>query len=687
MARTLFSANILSDPKSKELRERIQSFNDTSASFNMAWQAEASTDSLIEAGDQTALNSLGFNRVLPYMDMYTSNKIKRMVSMFSGIQRKQRKSTIVIPKENGDQQTADQFSKLIFHINNTCGTLDVISDAFHSASITGLTLAQTWVDYRDDPISGSIKVDLCPYNSFLIDPNFKKHDLSDCNTIWKRSYLTEQECKSLLPEHAKEISNLADSSAGSDDMFGYLNSSYVTGANLMAYDEFYYKDSREQKMLIDTASGERLEYKSQDDELLPIFLQQNPNVILVEEEIPTVKMGILVNGNAFYDGMNPLGIDSFPFTPFFGYLNANVNEMSLKFQGIVRGMRESQFLFNLMTSLEVEYVQSRVNPGVIYQPLGLVDPGCIARRDLSAGIALKKNFTPESAVKFVNPMEIPQSVTMIREQAAKELIENDGGNEELLGSSTDDSIAGILAVMRSDAGTTLIQPLLDSLDLSQRIMGGLHIAILQSNYTPGKVARIIEEEPSQQFYNKTFGKYDAVIEEGMNTSTQRQNQFATVMALKQHAGINFSEGFVLSQSTMQNKQEAIDDVKNMAEQQAQAQQQEQQANQMLQQAEAELANAKSNADNAKALELTSKVNDNRTQAVANLAEANKDDERVALDKIKALKELEGIDLDHLERLVQLSNQMKMDEQASKDALEQKANLEQAPTPSTNNQGV
>ena len=35
-----------------------------------------------------------------------------------------------------------------------------------------------------------------------------------------------------------------------------------------------------------------------------------------------------------------------------------------------------------------------------------------------------------------------------------------------------------------------------------------------------------EEEPAPQFYNKAFGKYDAAIEEGLNTTTQKQMRFA-----------------------------------------------------------------------------------------------------------------------------------------------------------------
>jgi len=86
--------------------------------------------------------------------------------MISGHQRRNRKSNIVIPVENGDEETATQFSKIFSWVNQQEGVLETVSDAFQGALVTGLNLLQVWVDYRSDPISGNIKVDNCSYNSF-----------------------------------------------------------------------------------------------------------------------------------------------------------------------------------------------------------------------------------------------------------------------------------------------------------------------------------------------------------------------------------------------------------------------------------------------------------------------------------------------------------------------------------------
>ena len=108
MSKKIFPTGIYTDGKSKEIRKVIQDFYDTSISQNSTFWQEADTDSLLEAGDQKVLNTLGFSRVLPYMDMYTFNKVKRMVNLVSGVQRRDRNSTRCIPLEDSDQKTADQ---------------------------------------------------------------------------------------------------------------------------------------------------------------------------------------------------------------------------------------------------------------------------------------------------------------------------------------------------------------------------------------------------------------------------------------------------------------------------------------------------------------------------------------------------------------------------------------------------
>jgi hypothetical protein len=91
---------------------------------------------------------------------------------------------------------------------NYANGYDVISDCFAGALKTGWNLCSVWMDYRDDPINGDIKLRREPFNAFITDPYFSNIDLSDCKYILRRKYLNLEETKSLLPGREKELDDL-----------------------------------------------------------------------------------------------------------------------------------------------------------------------------------------------------------------------------------------------------------------------------------------------------------------------------------------------------------------------------------------------------------------------------------------------------------------------------------------------
>src|SRR5215475_2630077 len=307
------------DEKDRSILSRMEAAYAEAATINLAFWGEADTDTRFEANDQTIWSDIYGNLPVNRRRMFTFNRIRRVIQMISGHQRRNRKSTIVIPIENADSKTADQFSKVMNWVNRQESTYETISEAFQGAAICGMNLLQVWLDFRSDPVSGNIRVDNCSYNSFLIDPYFRKHDLSDCNFLWKRSYITKRECLSLLPSKQEEIMGLYGHDTR-DSKFQFMPENYNYGfKDLLTYDEFYYRDYRTQRMLIDSQTGETTEWRGNDEERLRLFLQSYPTVTVVEQEIPTVKLAIVVQGKVLYDGANPLGIDVYPFVPVLAY--------------------------------------------------------------------------------------------------------------------------------------------------------------------------------------------------------------------------------------------------------------------------------------------------------------------------------------------------------------------------------
>ncbi len=641
-------------PGSREIRQRMESFYAEVITHNQAFWTEATIDTQFLAGSQSFYNDL-YGPMFPgKRKNFYFNRIRPIVNGISGRQRQQRKTTIVTPRENADDLTADQLTKVMMWVHDQDSIYDTISNAFVGALTTGLSLLQIWIDYRSDPISGDIRVDYCPYNYFLLDPYFNRTDFSDCTAAWKRSFLPKRDVISLLPQFTDEILHIPIQ--GKDGKFNFNPNSFVLMSNnRMTYDEFWYRDYREQTMLIDPKTGESFEWKGKK-EMLDQFLMTYPDIITTKTEIPTVKCAILVEGHMLVND-NILGIDQFPFIPVLGYYHHELPNLAERIQGVVRGMRDPQFLYNRKLIIEADMLESMRGSGYIYKEDALVNPNDIFETGNGKGLAVKRGYDIQTSVQQIQPVLIPPTTQELRKSFGDEIAKDAGYNEELLGAASDD-IAGVLSMLRQGAGLTTLQILFDQLDLSQKQLGKTILDLIQVNFMPGKVQQILGKDAqlSPAFYNRLFGKYNCVVEEGMNTSTQKQMQFAQLMELKK-LGLAIPDETIIEAATIQNKKDLMETIKKNAEMAQQQQQQQQQVAMQELQARATLSEARAKADTGLAVERLSRVKENDALAIERKAAAKKDEEQALLNMVRALKEIDSIDLDQLEKLIILSKQL------------------------------
>jgi hypothetical protein len=644
----------------QELTKMMEDSYNSGITSSQTFWGQADLDTRFKAGDQSLWGEI-YGKLPAYQQKtFNFNRIRRICNMITGYQRRNRKSTVVTPVENSDNDTADQFSKVMIWAMQQDSTLETISRAFDGAVTTGMNLLSVWMDYRNDPINGDICVDNVSYNGYLIDPFFKKPDLSDANYIWTRKWLSKQQIASLLPEHKEEIMQMS-CNGNPDGKFQFQPENYAFAQNdLLTYDEYWYRTYRTQKLLVDVQTGDTMEWKGSDEDL-DRFMAAYPTITAIDNEIQTCKLGIVVQGRVLFHDYNPMGIDSYPFVPVFAYYEPQLPDFSLRVQGVVRGLRDAQYLFNRRKVIELDILESQINSGWKYKENALVNPEDVFLSGEGRGLALKEEASMSDVEKIQAP-GVPQSMIELSNSLGQEIQQISGVNEELLGSATDDK-AGVLSMLRQGAGLTTLQGLFDQLDESQKNLGRLFISLIQSNFSPGKIQRIIAQEPSPQFYNKAFGKYDAAIEEGVNTSTQKQMQFAQLMELR-GMGIEIPMKVLIEASSLQNKKELVDALEQQEQQAGQMQQMQLQASMQENEAKTREMESRAEANAGLALERASRVQENRALAVERLAQSDRDREAGMLDRVKALKELESMDLSQLRELVELSERLKEHESVS-----------------------
>lgn len=650
------------DDRLRAIKSKRDSDYNYAITIMQSFWSEAQLDTRYECGDQVLWNDLYGNLPASSKRQFVFNRIRSIINMITGYQRQHRKSIIAVPLENADQHTADQFTKILMHLDNKEQIGSTISDAFHGACVAGMTLLQVYLDWRTDPVSGDIKVDTYQYNQFIIDPFFRKTDLSDANFVWIRKALSKQACISLFPDKADEILALDgnDSGSGRDGKFYFMPESYgFSQKNLLYYDEYYYRDYRRQKLIVDTQTGESLEWRFDDNDSLKKFLAANQTLELIEQDIPTVRLAIFIQDKCFYDGPNPLGIDDYPFVPVFAYYNPQLPEFPLRIQSVTRMLRDPQYLYNRRQVLSLDYMESVVNTGWIFKENAIVDVKHLYQTGQGRTIPLKEEASMTD-IQQINGPQVPPAFFQMADMLQRELGLISGVNEELMGSAIDDK-AGILSMLRQGAGLITLQGLFDGLDHAQRRLGKLMIDIIQANYMPGKIQRILEgDQPAPLFYNKAFGKYHCMVQDGFNTGTQKQMQFAQMVQLRQmEVPIPASE--LLDAATIQNKDRIIQKIEAQEQQQSQMQQQRAQVEMQELQSRIKLAEARAAADMGLYNERTSRVAENTAMAEERKAAAVRNEEAATLDMIKGMKELQSIDLTQVQQFLNILNMIKQQE--------------------------
>lgn len=639
----------------KEMKDRYEQ----SQPLTTQWQQQADIDTKMSVGQQDYLNKLYTTNTRNSAGLLQFNKILRALNLISGYQRKNRNVTIASPVENADAETSDQLTGCLYWSKNRDNTYEKISDCFYGACVTGFTLLNVWMDYREDPESGDIKSIRVPYNAFMMDPYWKNSDLSDCDWIWQRSYRTTQQVLATYPKIKKDLASMNTQQGQNDGRFMYMpENQQMYNKNLWAYDEYWTREYKTVKKLLNKVTNEVIDYpKNMDDEREEILRRFNPNVEIIKAQAPTVKLHVLINNNLVYEEESPYGIDKYPYIPFLCYFNPEVQDYAYRYMGIVRNIRDSQIELNRRRNKMLDILDSQVNSGMIVKEDALVDPEDAFLSGQGRVMYLKDTATMADIQPIPAP-QIPPSMFEMQKLMDEEITSIAGITDELFGESDDKSMSGFLTQLRMGAGLVSLQPIFDRLNSAQKALGELWISLIQGNFSSGKVHRILNKEPTQQFKDGSFQKYDCVVEEGILTSTQKQLQFIQLLQMKQ-MDIPIPTQLLIEASTLQNKKELIEAIQAQEQQAAQTQQMQMQQAMQKEAVLTRSLEAKAQNDFASAQERQTRAISNIGLAKERSAEAIHDRAKAALDNIMAVAKLQELDENRLMSLANFITELQM----------------------------
>ncbi len=639
---------------SENMREVMQGNYDKSSNVLQAQWAQCEIDQRFALGDAELWNLLYPSQVDIGRRTFNFNLSNSVIQMIGGYQRRNRKSSICVPIRNGMQNTSDQFTKCLFHVHDVNNGYHIYSDAFEQGSlIQGMGLIRYYLDNRFEPVSPEIRMKYIDFKSVIIDPFFRCADLSDCRYIWTRQYMTRNECAAFYSKHFDKIMQLSPITP--DEKFYYMPEVYeIQYSDLMAVDEYHYQSHRKAKFLIDKETEECQEITFGDSDVGRIMRSFPDRLAVVEKSVPTVSRCIMVNNQVFSDTLCPDGIDRMPFTASLGYFSPDTPYYNYKFKGVIRDIRDSIYLFTRLKVSDLDILENQ-QQGLKIREGSLVTPRDALNQGHGRALFYKKNANPDD----IQPMPIiPPAPTMIQmEEMLKELVNRISGvNETLLGTDINDK-AGIISAMRQSAGITTLTRLFDQMDLMQTLGGQIIIELIQKNWTYGKVRQVIGEEPTPEFDNKAFYKYGCKVVQGALTETQQQLQLQQLLYFREVTGIQIPDNVIIEASTLQNKEKLTS---ALAEQAKEQQEMAKEAHDLqMQQLDVDTKTKLAYAESQLGLaaERRNKIGLDAALSVERIQQAQTDRSSSLLNIVKAIKELQSIDIEHLQGYIDIMDRL------------------------------
>lgn len=599
---------------------------------------QSNIDTLFVAGEQRFINN--------YFQFYPSNNfqnfhfnlIQQPINMVTGYQRQHRKSITFLPIEGSSQDLSDELNACETYANNYRRRLEKFSQGCELSCVSGMCLAQPFLDFRtDDPVNGILDLKIWPYNSFFIDPFFRDfYEMSDCNFIWTQQYITKNLALSYFEDRVNDIEKMSGMQ-NTNFTFYFLPENYnAVRSNFLVLSHIWYQTTRKKKVLYNKMDG--LTYDFYDDEK---FIQEAVNTVgffeILEIEVPTWNVAVVLNDKVMYHGHNPLKFDRCPFVPIVWNYDPHVAQPDLRVRSLTRAMRDTQFLMNRRIIINHDISESSINSGWLRKENSIVNEDDLKYSGQGKDVIVKTGYELTDIQKIV-PNAVPPSDMELANQLADFIFRTSGINQELLGMATD-SDTGIEAMLRQGAGLITLQKYFDQWDVALKQIGSIDKEIMQRFWSAAKVSRITGKPPSNEFKTKIFSRHNVQVAEGLNTTVQEQNEFFQILKLNEALGGIIPARFILQKATIQGKNEIIEAVDAAQQQAAELQKQEALINQALLEAQMQALQAKSANDIASAKERHGRTDSNLGLWSERLSEISQNRAAALKAKAEAIKTL------------------------------------------------
>ncbi|GAI15910.1 unnamed protein product, partial [marine sediment metagenome] len=248
-----------------------------------------------------------------------------------------------------------------------------------------------------------------------------------------------------------------------------------------------------------------------------------------------IKLTVFVDGEPIWDGVNPLKMRDYNFVWFHGDWCPEQSRDELKLRSFVRRIREPQRAFNRRMNQIYDIIESQIQAGRIIRSNDLMNPEDAHKSGQGVVLHVKKDAAENRALQDIvyqfTGADVPQGLFVALEMTDKAEMEAGGLNQEVFGSD-DKDISGYVQSLRTGQALTGQAGMFQGFRDSKAQVGKKRARLVQLNYTPQRVAEIINQEPAQGFYDENLTRFDCTPVEGRITDTQQMQFYQELKMLR-----------------------------------------------------------------------------------------------------------------------------------------------------------
>lgn len=506
----------------------------------------------------------------------TINRIKRKIDAMVGLEQRGRMDPRAYPRNPNDEESADVATKALVFVDYQTRFDMKRSAAFENLLIEGYGGVEIVVEPKQtrNGVQMDIVVNRLRWEELFFDPHSREKDFSDATYIGTQKWMTLDAAMDLYGstyqgENLEELlttsmNNAQDGQTYEDRPF--QNTGYRWG------------DKRQRRVRI-----AQMYYKRGGTWYLAIF----------------------AGGGEIWNDVSPYQDEGGkPCCPI-ELMTAYIDRENRRY-GIVRGMISQQDEINKRRSKLLHSLNSRQTIGV----KGAVDSVADLKRELAAPdghVALNVEAFEDAARAGVKPFDLIQQADQTSGQfallqEAKSEIDLLGPNPSLIGQAREGA-SGRAIMAQQQAGMAELAPIYDSLrDWTVRVYRQMWARIRQF-WTEERWVRVTDEMHGAQFVGLNVVRgyaqvidmatgqpqivpqmqnpvaemdVDIIIEDAPDYISLREEQFEQLSQMAQQ-GIPVPPEMIIEASSLRNKRELLDMLKQQQEAAAQAQMQAQQA--------------------------------------------------------------------------------------------------------------